>query len=180
MTVRSWGERAGGRAQAAEGLVSRPRADETGGGIESRVITKENGAMASPSNLLGYCGQCLNNVQHRRAVHRAVARWLDRATGGVARYLGIGPWYCISCGHRALLFPPYRAGMRGLRSSFGRRASGGSPPLVERVGNVFDGPESLIGRLPATSEYSEKFRPRLWSACSSAAHRSAPFAASWI
>ncbi len=117
-------------------------------------------ASGTPVQELGYCRHCLTNVQHQRTLRTSWGRWLDRCTGGIGRYLGIGTWLCMSCGSPRWLFPPYRkdAGEYDPRRSSARNRT---EPEIERAGNVLDRQMSLVERACRRRQYTPRFRARI-------------------
>lgn len=109
---------------------------------------------------LGYCRYCLANVRQRRFVRTACGRWLDRITFGLGRYLGIGTWFCISCGAPRWLFPAYR---KEVGDYDPRRSSSSeqSPAEAERVGNLLERQQSLVTRALRRQQYTTAFRTQV-------------------
>jgi hypothetical protein len=105
----------------------------------------------------GYCPNCLTNVEHVRVINSRALCLLDRATLGVSGLFGFGPWFCISCGSRRFLFPPYRRGA-GSYDPRAREPKPQSIPEIEAIGNVFISSVSLVQRSERARNYSEKFR----------------------
>ncbi len=113
--------------------------------------------MNRPNSELGYCSQCLANVQHVRSARSRTGRTLSWMTLGLSRWLSIGPWYCVSCGKRSLLFPPFR---RDQVVYDPERSSTRNQPLreIERVGNFIDAQVDLVNRASRTRNYSPRYR----------------------
>jgi hypothetical protein len=99
----------------------------------------------------------LANVEQVRAIQSKFLRLLDRSTFRVAGLFGWGPWYCISCGKREWLFPPFR---RRATTYDPRSRLPSAPKLgeTELLGNVFLSNVSLINRSNRARNFSEKFR----------------------
>ena len=105
----------------------------------------------------GYCDQCLYNIEHVRSVKDPIARALDGATWKITRFLGIGPWYCISCGSRKLLVPTYRRNVKNYDPRVAEPPKP-KPDEFDRVGNFIQTDLSLKVRADRKGRYSEKFR----------------------
>jgi hypothetical protein len=99
----------------------------------------------------------LANVEHVRVVKSKLLHLLDRATFRLTALFGIGPWHCLSCGKRKLLFPPLRRNAvhydpNPIESPIEAEAD------AERLGNIFYSTVSLVHRSDRAKYYSEKFR----------------------
>jgi hypothetical protein len=99
----------------------------------------------------------LTNVEQVRSIEARALRVLDKVTFRLAEWFGIGPWYCICCGTRRLLFPPYRrhAGSYDPRSRPDGRLAEAE---FESLGNLYFSAVSLVHRSQRANRYSEKFR----------------------
>lgn len=113
--------------------------------------------MAPHDPLLGYCRQCQANVQHVRSVRRRLSRWVDSIAGGLLRWVGVGPWYCVSCARRSLLFTPPRKDVGTYNPRSNKIASAGSDDC-ERVGNFLETDISIVTRSVRNRQFSEKYR----------------------
>ncbi len=105
----------------------------------------------------GYCYTCMANVEHVRSISSPILRMLDRLSLRVISVFGFGPWYCISCSTRRLLFPPYRRSA----INYDPRARTSQPieeQEIEALGNLFLSSVSLVQRSERAKCYSEKFR----------------------
>ncbi len=105
----------------------------------------------------GYCPSCLTNVEHVRSVKSALLKLIDRASFRIPELFGLGPWYCVSCGKRRWLFPPYRRSV----GSYDPNPQDDIPNAeseIESMGNVFISAVSLVHRSNRAKYYSEKFR----------------------
>lgn len=105
----------------------------------------------------GYCPNCLTNVEHVRLVKSSLLKVIDRWTFRLPELFGLGPWYCISCGKRRLLFPPYRRN-RGSYDPIPQEFDADSDTGAESMGNIFLSEVSLVHRSNRAKYYSEKFR----------------------
>jgi hypothetical protein len=106
---------------------------------------------------LGFCPNCLVNVEHVRIVKSAVLQFVDRASFRIPELFGIGPWFCTSCGKRRLLFPPFRRNAISYNPNLGE-AEPVSELDTESVGNVYFSEISLVHRSNRAKFYTEKFR----------------------
>ena len=113
--------------------------------------------MAFRADHCGYCSNCLTNVEHDRAVKSVLLQWIDRASFRIPELFGLGPWYCVSCGKRSLLFPPFRRNV-GSYDPSQRDPLPVNESDIESVGNVYFSAVSLVHRSNRAKYYSEKFR----------------------
>lgn len=109
----------------------------------------------------GYCDQCLYNIDHIRSVKHPFARAIDTMTGKCARFLGLGPWYCINCGSRRLLAPVHRRNVENydprLAEEFDRESDPGRHEF-DRVGNFIHSDHSLKVQVDRENMFTEKYR----------------------
>ncbi len=141
------------------GKLIQPRFENRSLAIQSTQFAKQAGQFEMSIRLpeQGYCCTCMANVEHVRAIRSPILRLLDQASFRLASVFGFGPWYCISCSTRRLLFPPHRR----KASNYDPRVRVSKPIAeqeIEALGNVFLSTMSLIQRSERAGCYSEKFR----------------------
>lgn len=114
-------------------------------------------SMPLRSDYNGYCVNCLSNVEHVRVVKSRFVYWLDKLTWRLPELFGFGPWYCVSCGKRRILFPPYRRGVTQYDPNH-IQTNTDAESEWESLGNLHLSSVSLVHRANRARYYSEKFR----------------------
>ena len=116
--------------------------------------------MTSTTYKTGYCKSCMSNVRHRRSLRSPFFPGFDLITLRIFKSLGLGPWYCIGCGHKRLLVSGARAqaGTFEPGSAKDPQPEGNQEEEVERVGNYLRTDHSLVDQTTRKSRYSTKFR----------------------